>query len=300
MVLFHSMGTVTLYTALMIVLLLWYGTSSSPLRVAYGFGRKLISSRMHQLHIALVLLILFFNKIEMMIESRMTYSYDFTPFISSLEHGFVAGIQSLFEHPLLTVVLAFMYIVVFQALLLSSLGVYSYQGNNRLFYATCYAIMINYLIAIPFYLFVPVSEVWSFDPNVRFIMLDAFPTFESSYRELSGLDNCFPSLHTSISVTLAMLALRSGNKRWAWFVSLSAAAIIFAIFYMGIHWLSDMLAGTALGLFASAAGIRLSAYTSRGELPVVHAPRIAGNSPARQTLSGSKAALPQQQRSTET
>ncbi|WP_270164592.1 phosphatase PAP2 family protein [Paenibacillus sp. SYP-B4298] len=296
MVLFHSMGSVTLYTALVIMLLLWYGTNSSPLRVAYGFGRKLFTSRMHLLHIALVLMILFFNKIEMMIESRMTYNYDFTPLVQSIEQGFVAGVQSLFEHPVLTVVLGFMYIVVFQALLLTSLGIYSFQGNDRMFYATCYAIMINYLVAIPFYLFVPVSEVWSFDPSVRFIMLDIFPSFESSYRELSGLDNCFPSLHTSISVTLAMLALRSGNKRWAWFVSISAGAIIFAIFYLGIHWLTDMLAGTALGLFASAAGIRLSAYTTRGLQPTT------AKMPSRlhqQPLSNN-ASLQQAQRSTET
>ncbi|WP_081667340.1 phosphatase PAP2 family protein [Paenibacillus pinihumi] len=263
MVLFHSMGSVTLYTILAVIALLAFGTASNPLRVAYSFGRQLFTSRMYLLHVGLIVFILLLNKIEMMIESRMTYNYDFTGVIQSMEKGFVAGVQSLFEHPALTVILGFMYIVVFQALLVSSLGIYTFEGRHRMFYATCYAIMINYLVAIPFYLFFPVNEVWSYDSSVRFIMLDVFPSFESQYRELSGLDNCFPSLHTSISVTLAVLAIRSGNKRWAWFTSISALLIIFAIFYMGIHWLSDMLAGAVLGLLASTVGLKLSAYTSK-------------------------------------
>ncbi|XEC93146.1 phosphatase PAP2 family protein [Paenibacillus tarimensis] len=258
MVLFESMSSVTLYTCIAVLALLWFGTASNPLAVGTEFIRQLIFSRKYLLHFVLVLVILFLNKIELMIEAGMTKKADFTGLFYSIEGGFVSGIQHLFEHPALTTVLSFMYIVVFQALLITSIGIYTFRHNKTMFYAVCYAIMINYLVAFPFYLYFPVLEVWAYDPDVRFIMLDAFPTFESQYRELSGLDNCFPSLHTSISVTLAMLALRSGNKRWAWICGICALTIIFSIFYLGIHWLIDMLGGFSLGLFASAVGMRLS------------------------------------------
>lgn len=123
--------------------------------------------------------------------------------------------------------------------------------------AVCYAVIINYAVAIPFYLFFPVNEVWSYPPAaVEFRMLDVFPSFEENYRQLSGLDNCFPSLHTSISVTVALLASQSGNRRWAIFTSISALIVIFSIFYLGIHWLTDMIAGTILAITASWLGMK--------------------------------------------
>ncbi|WP_410772576.1 phosphatase PAP2 family protein [Fontibacillus sp. BL9] len=51
---------------------------------------------------------------------------------------------------------------------------------------------------------------------------------------------------TSISITIAFLAVRSGNRRWGFFASISAVIIVFSIFYLGIHWLSDMLGGLFL------------------------------------------------------
>ncbi|MMZ61443.1 undecaprenyl pyrophosphate phosphatase [compost metagenome] len=117
--------------------------------------------------------------------------------------------------------------------------------------------MINYLIAIPFYLLFPVNEVWSFAPSgASLYMLEAFPEFNTIYRPLSGINNCFPSLHTSISVTVAILAVRSGNRRWATIAVSSAAIIVFSIFYLGIHWLTDMLGGLILASIASSLGLK--------------------------------------------
>ncbi|UVI28092.1 phosphatase PAP2 family protein [Paenibacillus spongiae] len=261
MILFDNMTTVAIYTTLVVILLLWYGALANPFRIGGLFLKELATSRTYLFHFVALIAILFLNKVELMIENNMTnYTVDFTSFVQSIEGGFVSNLQQTFENEIVTFVLAFIYVVVFQAMLIASIGIYTYQDKTkRMYYATCYAIMINYLVAIPFYFFLPVNEVWAHDSSVRFLMLDVFPTFETEYRALSGLNNCFPSLHTSISVTLAVLAIRSGNKRWAWFCSICAAAVIFAIFYLGIHWLTDMLGGMLLGLFASTVGMRISA-----------------------------------------
>ncbi|CDN42434.1 MULTISPECIES: phosphatase PAP2 family protein [Paenibacillus] len=275
MAILTSMNQITLYTVLTSAVLISFGTGRNPLRAAGVFARNLAVNPRYLLLFGSLLAILFMNKLELIIESKMKHQTDFTPFVQRLEGGFVEGFQQLFHAAWLTPVLAFFYVVVFQSLLVASLAVYMYRDKTgRQFSATCYAIMLNYLIAIPFYLFMPVKEVWAYNPNVHFYMLEAFPAFETVYRGLSGLDNCFPSLHTSISVTLALLGARSGIKRWAWLTGVTAAIIIFTIFYMGIHWLTDMLGGLCLATFAVYMGYKLADLKSLAKpIPSVHPSR---------------------------
>jgi len=257
------MWSVAIYTALAAFILIGFGTGCNPFVAIAQFIKQLMSSKRYFLHVGAVIIILFFNKVELRIEEQLLTTTDFTALFHSFEGNIVHSIQQLFQHRWLTPLLAFMYVVVFQALMLASLAVYLLNSQrNRLFYATCYAIMLNYCIAIPFFLFFPVHEVWSYqDSGVRFLMLDVFPAFETEYRLLSGLDNCFPSLHTSMSVTLAILACYSSNRRWAYIVCGCSTVILFSIFYLGIHWISDMIGGILLGLLASVTALRLSELT---------------------------------------
>ncbi|UJF31973.1 phosphatase PAP2 family protein [Paenibacillus hexagrammi] len=188
----------------------------------------------------------------------MDYRADFTKSIYRIEGDFVATIQHLFQNDVLTYISSYFYVVVFPSVMIASIGIYTFQKNYKLFFAICYALMINYMIAIPFYLFFPVNEVWYFHPNVDLLITHVFPTFEQDYRPLSGLDNCFPSLHTSISVSMAIIAFKNRSTFWKYFVPCSSAFIIFSIFYLGIHWLSDMSAGVLLGVFAARLALRLS------------------------------------------
>ncbi|MFF2094008.1 phosphatase PAP2 family protein [Paenibacillus sp. NPDC058174] len=271
MILFQTMGSVAAYTALSAFMLIWLGAGMNPFAASAQLIRSLLGSKRYFFHFIALIIILLCNKMELRIESQLITQYNFTALFHALEGNIVHSIQQLFHHKWLTPFLSFMYIVVFQALMLSSLAVYTTQervsGRHRLYYATCYAIMLNYFVAIPFFLFFPVQEVWSYqDSGATFFLLEAFPSFESQYRLLSGLDNCFPSLHTSMSVTLAILACSSSNRRWAAIVCSCSAVILFSIFYLGIHWITDMLGGLTLGVFASAAGLKLSewpAYAKR-------------------------------------
>lgn len=257
----QSMTHATVLIVITVYVLLFLSLKRNPLypfHAAGVFVQELFTNRKFMLHLLGIVVILFFNKIEITLENSMEQNTDFTPSVFGLEGDFVAVFQRLFENDLLTSFLTFFYVVVFPAVMIASIGIYAYQRNFKLFYAVCYALMINYMIAIPFYLFFPVTEVHAFNPNVRFLMLDAFPAFENDYRPLSDLDNCFPSLHTSISVTMAMIALKSKNGFWKVFAPASAAIIIFSIFYLGVHWLTDMAAGMVLGLLAARIALRLS------------------------------------------
>ncbi|WP_208915275.1 phosphatase PAP2 family protein [Paenibacillus uliginis] len=259
------MTTITLFTTLNVIVLLWIGTLQNPFKALFTLVRELFTTPRFFILFAAMAAILMLNKYELQFEQEHFISpNDFTPMIFQLEGFFVKHVQEIFYSPWLTPVLAYFYLLVFQALIIGSIGVYLIQHNKAHVYATCYAILINYTMAIPFFLFFPVNETWSYQPaGVTFYMLEVFPNFESVYRPLSGLDNCFPSLHTSLSVTMAVLGFRSGNRRWAIITGISAAIIIFSIFYLGIHWLSDMLAGTLLGLMASSLGIYLGKLTDK-------------------------------------
>ncbi|GIO34895.1 MULTISPECIES: phosphatase PAP2 family protein [Paenibacillus] len=264
--LFQSMQGISIASAVTVILLIWVGTLRNPLKAAYLFIKELLTSRKFLLLFCIMVGLLLANKYELQIEEKMNYHKDFTPWVFSLEGHFVQHLQNFFHSGYITPVLVFFYVVVFQSLLVASLGVYVSDQNKVFVLATCFAIIINYTVAIPFYLFFPVNEVWSYPPSgAQFFMLEVFPNFEQEYRPLSGLNNCFPSLHTSISVTMMVLGLRSGNRRFGLITTVSAVIIVFSIFYLGIHWLTDMIAGTILGLIASNAGIALAKLSLRSK-----------------------------------
>lgn len=263
---FHSMTSVLCLTLIAVMGLLWYGTGRQPLAAGGAFVKALATSPKYLIFFVPMLAILMLNKYELKLERLFPIHYDMTPVLSGWEGSWQGSLQSWVHSDELTLFCAFFYLVMFQAVMVASVGIYTYEKNLKLFYAFCVALLLNYLIALPFYLFVPVNEAWSVSPHIRFLMLDVFPSFEREYRPLSGLDNCFPSLHTSLSVTMALLAARSGNRRWAVFAGLNAAIIVFSIFYLGIHWFTDMIAGLCLAGTAAAIGLKVGERADRKRL----------------------------------
>lgn len=245
--LYHSMSTVALLTVLMTIILISIGTGRNPFAAAYHFVKELLTSWKFLLLFLSMAGVLLINKYEQLLERHMSYQKDFTPFFFKLEGHFVQHFQQFFHAAWVSDISAFFYVIILQSMLIASIGIFAGQHNKVYLYASCLTVLLNYAIAIPFFLFFPITEVWAFPPaGVTFYMLEAYPRFEVVYRPMSGLDNCFPSLHTSVSVSMAILAVRSGNRRWAGIACTFAAIILFTIFYMGIHWLTDMLGGLVL------------------------------------------------------
>ncbi|MBP1999000.1 membrane-associated phospholipid phosphatase [Paenibacillus shirakamiensis] len=273
--LYHSMTTISMFTAGVTLLFIWFGSGKNPFVAGYSFIRELITSRTFLILFLVMVGVLLMNSYELKWEAHLTNLTDFTPLFHQIEGDFVKNFQQFFHWRPITEITAFFYIIVLQALLIASMGIYAADKNRTYVHAVCYTVIINYVIAIPFYLFFPIHEVWSYAPaGVSFYMHEVFPGFDTIYRPLSGIDNCFPSLHTSISVSMAILAVRSGNKRWAACAVLSATIIVFAIFYMGIHWLIDMSGGLVLAVVATSLAIRLAERST----PRLRAPHAVGSS----------------------
>ncbi|WP_027092705.1 phosphatase PAP2 family protein [Cohnella thermotolerans] len=260
---FDSMMSIVVYSVIAVALLLWFGTGRHPLAPAGAFVKSLVTSPMYLGYFLAMLAILILNKFELKLEALFPVSYNLTRALSGWEGSWQGDLQRYLHSDALTLVCAFFYLVSFQSTLVASIGIYTYERNFKLYYALCVAVLLNYLIALPFFLFVPVDEAWFVSPQIHFLMLDAFPRFEADYRPLSGLDNCFPSLHTSLSVTMALLAARSGNRRWALFAAVNAVTIVFSIFYLGIHWFTDMIGGLCLAAAATAIGLKVGERADR-------------------------------------
>ncbi|MFD0674333.1 phosphatase PAP2 family protein [Cohnella sp. GCM10027633] len=281
MILFESMSSLTIYSIVVVAILLTFGTGRQPLITVWLFLKSLAMSRNYLLFLVAMFAILVLNKNELRLEHWLKVPYDLTPALTGWEGNWMLWVQQTFHSDLLTGISATFYLVVFQSVMIASVGIYTFYNMRKMYYAFCVALLLNYFIAVPFYLFVPVNEVWYALPEMKFLMLDAFPAFESHYRALSGLNNCFPSLHTSISVTMALIASRSGIRRWAVFTWIHAAIIIFTIFYLGIHWFTDMLAGLVLASFAATVGMKVGEWADSSLGDVSYPLRIRAKLKAR-------------------
>ena len=262
---FHSMNTIVITVVLLTALVSMVILKQSVHRILMDSVQTLLKNKKMLLHFIAMLLILVFNKFEQTIAKEIKVG-DFTPVVHMWEGNIVYYLQKLFMNDTLTTILTFFYIIVFPVLLVSSIVIYIKSKDYKSYYAFVYALMLNYLIAVPFYLFFPVYEVWYYDPRVTFLIPDIYPNFELEYRPLSGIDNNFPSLHTSISLTIAMIAMSSKKIEFGKLALFSAGIIVFSTMYLGIHWLADLTAGILLAVLASQTGIRLAEHTL-GERP---------------------------------
>ena len=118
------------------------------------------------------------------------------------------------------------------------------------------AVTVDYAISLPFFLFFPVPERWAYPESGAILLSDLWaPGLIEVFRPISGLDNCFPSFHVSLTVVMVLLAFHY-RLRYRWSALSIGLLIILSTFVLGIHWLTDIVAGLATGVLA-VAGARL-------------------------------------------
>ena len=115
---------------------------------------------------------------------------------------------------------------------------------------------LAYFISLPFFLFFPVPERWAYPESGAILLSDLWaPTLIEMFRPISGLDNCFPSFHVSLTVVMVSLCFIYRLK-YRWSALWIGVLIGLSTSILGIHWLTDITAGVATGLLA-VAGARL-------------------------------------------
>jgi len=151
------------------------------------------------------------------------------------------------------------YFVVFPLFVLITGIVLARQADSRPFRAFGFALAIEYACSLPFFLLFPVPERWSYPDANAILLSDLWDSrLIELFRPMSALDNCFPSFHTSMSV-LIVLCCFVYRLEFRYLTIPIAAMILLSTYALGIHWVGDIVAGSALGVISMAAAHRLTA-----------------------------------------
>ncbi|MCI4398697.1 MAG: phosphatase PAP2 family protein [Acidobacteria bacterium] len=202
-------------------------------------------------YVATLVVIIFLDILETKYDAQITsyLRWDFTPYFLRLE-GPATALFQVVNAPWLTYVLSAIYLYVFPVIGLVAILVTYREGEFEITRKLFWGAILNYLFIIPFYILVPVAERWSAsDGEVQLLMNQISPFLIEGLRPLSGLNNCFPSFHTSLAFSFAMLVARSRNQRLRRTMTALAWLVLFSTLYLGFHWVLDVFGGLIFAAF---------------------------------------------------
>lgn len=179
------------------------------------------------------------------------YGLNLTGTIFAIEGGFVAWVQT-HATPELTYLLSVTYVYGYAFLLLFPFLAYLALEESTQLNRLLAAYTLNYVIGLLFYTIVFAHGPRNVMPDlVTSLLYTTMPDLSYLTTEINVPTNVFPSLHTSLSVTVAGLAYRTRDlyPAWAALSAILAIGVIFSTMYLGLHWLIDVLGGIALGAF---------------------------------------------------
>ncbi|MEW5747797.1 MAG: phosphatase PAP2 family protein [Candidatus Thermoplasmatota archaeon] len=115
------------------------------------------------------------------------------------------------------------------------------------------AMLFNYVVLIPFYLFFPVTVTGFYSDSGLTPLLYINTNWGRVVTSVDPLNNDFPSGHVSIVLTTMLVLASAGWDRrgYVYFLAASVVGIVFAVLYLGVHWLADVFAGLVLAVGAT-------------------------------------------------
>ena len=222
--------------------------------VPRDFYKIKISNLMHYAfqhinYIVIILAVVIFHLVEVNIIDPIIdnlINFDFATVLDNFEGGIVSGFSNLWN-PALVTFFVFIYIGVYPFTLWFSPFYFLVTNNVKSMKTLAYGLFSIYLIALPFYLFIPVTNVYKFY-QLDSALNNVLPSVETFFYSLTTQNNCFPSLHTAMTILIAWCAYLTGNKKLSYFTIFCAIAVIISVLYLCIHWITDVIAGAAIAI----------------------------------------------------
>ena len=189
-----------------------------------------------------------------------------TGWIAGVEGTFVATLQH-YAHPALTAYFSYIYIYGYSFLLAFPVVAYFLLPDDRPIRETAIAYSINYAVGVVCYvLFIAYGPRNVMPDMVDQLLYTNWPESHLLTSEVNANVNVFPSLHTSLSATVAVLAYRTREQYpyWLPIATVLAGSVAVSTMYLGIHWAIDVLGGLLLAAISVAGAVWLTSPDRRG------------------------------------
>ncbi|MBV0923900.1 phosphatase PAP2 family protein [Halomicroarcula limicola] len=186
------------------------------------------------------------------VELSWLIGLNITDTIYAIEGSFVAALQSLMT-PWSTPYFGYVYIYGYVFLLVFPILLGIFADDDSVLRRTALAYTVNYGGGILCYLLFVAYGPRNYMPElVEPLLFDTLPRFQLLTSRVNANTNVFPSLHTSLSVTVALLSVHTRERfpRWTPVAVFLAASVVLSTMILGIHWGTDVVAGALLGALA--------------------------------------------------
>ncbi|RLI60655.1 MAG: hypothetical protein DRO67_08815 [Candidatus Asgardarchaeum californiense] len=172
--------------------------------------------------------------------------YDYANTLQSFENGIVHSFSQNWT-PTLVYLFVIIYIGIYPFTLWFSPLYFTLSDNKRALKSLAYGLLLIYIFALPFYLFAPITNVYTYFGS-KSALESVIPSVEGFFYSTTTQNNCLPSLHTAMTILIAYTVSLTGNKRMTYFSYFVAVGVIISVIYLSIHWLTDVVTGGLLSL----------------------------------------------------
>jgi membrane-associated phospholipid phosphatase len=201
----------------------------------------------HSPYILLIILLVIVHLLEVnlvdpYITSLIGHNYSST--VQAIEDGVVYWIS---QHwiPALVYFFVFIYIGLYPFLLWFSLFYFLITDQRKAMKMFTFGFLLIYSIAIMFYLFVPITNVYTVYGTTSALNM-VIPGIEQFFYATTTTNNCFPSLHVAMTLLVAWTVSQTNNKRYMHLVYFCTFCVICSVIYLAIHWITDVIGGILL------------------------------------------------------